>query len=118
MLAPLRWTRGNALTEIERQDIVVDLDAGETGILEVDHSADAVFAFATPPEFDKVEGLRIRLLCDGLSGSGFRVEIEVEVGTSGYDYGYGSGKADWTLTWRRRGVIADEMSTIIWGKAT
>lgn len=108
MLAPLRWTRGDALTEITGQDIAVDLDPGEIGVLTVDHSAIAVFAFATPPEFDKVEGLRIRLLCDGLSGSGFRVEIEVEVGTSGYDYGYGSGKADWTLTWRRRGVLADD----------
>ena len=108
MLAPLRWTRSDALTEISRQDVAVDIDAGETGVLIVDHSAAAVFAFAAPPEFDAVDGLRIRLLCDGLSGSGFRVEIEVEIGTEGYDYGYGTGKADWILTWRRRGVLADD----------
>ncbi len=108
MLAPLRWTRGNALTEITREDIVVDLDAGETGILEVDHSADAVFAFAGVPEFDAVEGLRIRVLADGLTGGGFRVEIEVEIGTLGEDHGYGTEKSDWVLTWRRRGVLADD----------
>ena len=108
MLSPLRWTRGDALTEITRQDVAVDIDPGETGVLIVDHGADAVFAFAGPPEFDAVEGLRIRLLADGLTGSGFRVEIEVEVGTEGHDYGYGGGKADWLLTWRRRGVLADD----------
>ena len=102
---PLHWARGDALTEIVGEIVITDLYPGETRVVTVDHSAAAEFALYTPPEIEPVEGLRVRLLCDGLTGGGFRVEVQCEEDGHSTQYGYGGEGPDWVIRWRRRGVL-------------
>ena len=106
---PLHQGRGQARNPVSGSGELTDVEDGATYVLDIDHSEDAVFAQADPPEFGDWPGVAVRLRCDGTDGSQFRVEIEIAEGYGagyGYDYGYGGAGPDVLYTWTRDGVLS------------
>ena len=111
MALPLHAGRGDMLTEVSGTAVFVDVDVDERQVITVDHSADAVFAFAEPPRFaaildgTTVEAI-VRVLSSGTDGGQFVCELYVEATcTTETDLGHGGADPDWEVAWTRRGIL-------------
>ena len=104
---PLGWRVGRpqALAEVTGTEVLADAVAGDSYILDVDHSLDASFALAEPPRITAVTGVTLLPCCDGTDGDGYRLKVEVDLSFVGADYGYGGAGPDIVISWARRGVL-------------
>jgi hypothetical protein len=107
-MARIRWPwhigRGDATKEESGIEIVYDLAYGDQSrVIRVPHEATAFQI--SDIEVDNVEHLIIRQ-CATNGPTWFDLEIEVcdDVAIGNYGYAYGTSKADWAITWRRRGI--------------
>ena len=104
---PLKVTRGEFRREIGETYDLVDVAAGETRTVTVDHTDLATFEIADPPEIVPVDKVRFYLRCDGTDGGQFRVDVVIDDDFAGPDYGSGGAGADIEMVWTREGVLSD-----------
>lgn len=102
----LHWALSDMIEQAEGGGTLTGFYAlaeGESVLIEVDHSDQAVFEFAEVPRFGEIPGAEVTLDLSGTDGSGFRVRVTRSDDVAGGEPGYGSD--DVAYTWTRRGGL-------------